>query len=108
MSKLLISHYLNDLARLKQVGGTHRESVVSEAFKDLLKGYARSHDLVFIPQYQFKTPANDLRTSTARCCMRAVLASGACHPRARGGPVQLQTTNRCCLAPSLDFPIKDV
>ena len=62
MSKLLISQYLNDLARLKQVGGTHRESVVSEAFKDLLKGYARSHDLVFIPQYQFKTPANDLRT----------------------------------------------
>ncbi len=62
MSKLLISQYLNDLARLKQVGGTHRESVVSEAFKDLLKGYARSHDLVFIPQYQFKSTANDLRT----------------------------------------------
>ena len=62
MSKLLIGQYLNDLARLRQVSGTHRESVVSEAFKDLLKGYARSHDLVFIPQYQFKTAANDLRT----------------------------------------------
>lgn len=59
MSKLLIGQYLNDLARLRQVSGTHRESVVSEAFKDLLKGYARSHDLVFIPQYQFKTAAND-------------------------------------------------
>ena len=62
MSKVLIQNYLNDLARLKQVGGTHRESVVSEAFKDLLKGYARSHELVFIPQYQFKSTANDLRT----------------------------------------------
>jgi hypothetical protein len=49
LSKLLINQYLNDLARLKQVSGTHRESVVREAFKDLLKGYARSHDLVFVP-----------------------------------------------------------
>lgn len=40
MSKLLINQYLGDLARLKQVSGTNRESVVREAFKDLLKGYA--------------------------------------------------------------------
>ncbi len=51
MSKLLLSHYCNDLARLKQVGGTYRESVVREAFKDLLKGFARSLGLVFISQY---------------------------------------------------------
>ena len=31
--------------------------VVREAFKDLLKGYARSHDLVFIPEYEIETPA---------------------------------------------------
>ena len=45
MSKLLIQNYLANLSKLRQVGGTHREGVVSEAFKDLLKGWAlaRSH-----------------------------------------------------------------
>lgn len=61
MSKLLISHYLNDLSRLKQVSGTHRESVVREAFKDLLKGYARSHDLVFVPEFEIESPARERR-----------------------------------------------
>lgn len=61
MSKLLISQYLNDLSRLKQVSGTHRESVVREAFKDLLKGYARSHDLVFVPEFEIESPARERR-----------------------------------------------
>lgn len=61
MSKLLISHYLNDLSRLKQVSGTHRESVVREAFKDLLKGYARSHDLVFVPEFEIESPTRERR-----------------------------------------------
>ena len=34
MSKLLIQNYLAELSKLRQVGGTHRESVVREAFKD--------------------------------------------------------------------------
>ena len=50
MSRVLIQHYLNDLATLRQVSGSHRESVVREAFKDLLKGWARSHELVFVPE----------------------------------------------------------
>jgi hypothetical protein len=33
MSSVLIQQYLAELARLRQVGGTHRESVVREAFK---------------------------------------------------------------------------
>ena len=41
--------------------GTHRESVVREAFKDLLKGWARSHDLIFVPEYEIATPAKDRR-----------------------------------------------
>jgi hypothetical protein len=41
MSKLLIQQYLNELQKLKMVSGTTRESVVREAFKDLLKGWAR-------------------------------------------------------------------
>ncbi len=55
MSQLLIQQYLNQLATLRKVSGTDRESVVREAFKDLLKGSARSHDLVFIPEYEITT-----------------------------------------------------
>jgi hypothetical protein len=61
MSKLLINQYLGDLSRLKQVSGTSRESVVREAFKDLLKGYARSHDLVFVPEFEIESPAKERR-----------------------------------------------
>jgi predicted helicase len=61
LSQLLIQNYLNQLADLRKVSGTHRESVVREAFKDLLKGYAKSHDLVFIPEYEIETPAKERR-----------------------------------------------
>lgn len=37
MSQVLINQYLAQLDVLKKVGGTQRESVVREAFKDLLK-----------------------------------------------------------------------
>ena len=57
VSQLLIQQYLNQLASLKKVSGTSRESVVREAFKDLLKGWARSHDLVFVPEYEIETKA---------------------------------------------------
>jgi predicted helicase len=52
MNQILISHYLNDLSDLRKASGSTREGIVSEAFKDLLKGYAKSHDLIFIPQYE--------------------------------------------------------
>ncbi len=55
MSQLSIQKYLNDLSDLKKVSGTARESVVREAFKDLLKNEGRSHDLVFIPEHQLET-----------------------------------------------------
>jgi hypothetical protein len=45
MSQVLIQQYLNQLQDLRKVSGTHREMVVREAFKDLPKGWARSHDL---------------------------------------------------------------
>ena len=44
MSQILINRYLAQLDVLKKVGGTHRESVVREAFKDLLKGWGKQHD----------------------------------------------------------------
>jgi hypothetical protein len=46
---------------LKKVSGTPRESIVREAFKDLLKVWARSHDLVFIPEYEITTLTKDRR-----------------------------------------------
>jgi predicted helicase len=52
MSLHLIQQYLNELSDLRRASGTAREGVVSEAFKDLLKGYAKSHDLISIPQYE--------------------------------------------------------
>ncbi|MCP9629575.1 N-6 DNA methylase [Rhodopseudomonas palustris] len=52
MNQILIQDYLNDLSDLRKASGSNRESVVSEAFKDLLKGYAKSHDLIFLPQYE--------------------------------------------------------
>jgi hypothetical protein len=61
MSQVLIQQYLNQLQDLPKVSGTHRESVVREAFKDLLKGWARAHDLIFVPEYEIATPAKDRR-----------------------------------------------
>ena len=61
MSQLLIQSYLNQLADLRKVSGTQRESVVREAFKDLLKGWARSHDLVFVPEYEIAAPTKERR-----------------------------------------------
>jgi hypothetical protein len=55
VSQLLIQHYLNELQTLRRVSGTARESVVSEAFKTLLKDWGRSRDLFFIPQYEYQT-----------------------------------------------------
>lgn len=61
MSQILINRYLNDLTRLRQVSGTHRETVVREAFKDLLKNWGRSLDLTFIPEYELETKAKERR-----------------------------------------------
>ncbi|HEY1933651.1 MAG TPA: type ISP restriction/modification enzyme [Acetobacteraceae bacterium] len=61
MSQLLIQNYLNELRDLRRVSGTDRETVVREAFKDLLKQWGRSHDLVFVPEHEHLTPAGDRR-----------------------------------------------
>ena len=55
--RALIQQYLNELQDLRRVAGTTRELVVREAFKDLLKGWGRSHDLIFVPEYEIETPA---------------------------------------------------
>ena len=55
MSRISIGSYFRDIATLRQVTGSRRENVLSEAFKDLLKANARSRDLVFAAQHEFIT-----------------------------------------------------
>ncbi len=55
MSQQLINHYLSDLDRYKKISGSLTEGVISEAFKDLLKAWARQANLHFINQYEFQT-----------------------------------------------------
>lgn len=61
MSQLLIQKYLNELHDLRKVSGNSRETVVREAFKTLLKEWGRSHDLVFVTEYEIITPAKERR-----------------------------------------------
>ena len=61
MSRQLINEYRADLDRLRQTSGSRRESVLREAFKDLLKAWGRQHDLTFIPEYALDTLTKDKR-----------------------------------------------
>ncbi len=61
MSQILVQQYLNELSDLRRVSGTMRETVVREAFKSLLKGWGRSKDLIFVPEYEYTTAAKDRR-----------------------------------------------
>ena len=56
MSQLLIQQYLNEIDRLRKFSGSITEGVISEAFKDLLKAWARQSNLHFISQYEFLSP----------------------------------------------------
>ncbi|HRD96585.1 MAG TPA: ribbon-helix-helix protein, CopG family [Rubrivivax sp.] len=57
MSQVLIHEYLAELSRLRQASGSSRETIVREAFKDLLKGWGRAQDLVFLAEYPLKPPS---------------------------------------------------
>ena len=61
ISQVLIHQYLAQLDVLKKVSGTHRESVVREAFKDRLKGWGKQHDLAFIAEYKLDSATKDAR-----------------------------------------------
>jgi predicted helicase len=61
MSQLLINRYLADLDRLRRTSGATRESVVREAFKDMLKAWGRSLDLQFVAEHEYITPAKERR-----------------------------------------------
>ncbi|MET4033425.1 MULTISPECIES: hypothetical protein [unclassified Bradyrhizobium] len=59
MSQFLIQGYFNELDRIRTASGATRESVVREAFKDLLKQWGRQQNLVFIAEHEHITPAKD-------------------------------------------------
>jgi predicted helicase len=55
MSQLLINDYLRQLDVIKKASGSTRETIVREAFKDLLKSWGKQYDLIFLAEYPLKT-----------------------------------------------------
>jgi predicted helicase len=55
MSQHLINDYLKQLDIIKKVSGSQRETIVREAFKDLLKSWGKQQGLVFLAEYPLKT-----------------------------------------------------
>jgi predicted helicase len=55
MSQILINDYLKQLDVIKRASGSQRETIVREAFKDLLKAWGRQHELIFLAEYPLKT-----------------------------------------------------
>ena len=55
MSQQLINRYLSDLDTARKLSGSLNEQNIREAFKDLLKAWARQSNLFFIPEYEYTT-----------------------------------------------------
>ena len=55
MSQILINEYLKQLDIIRRVSGSQRETIVREAFKDLLKNWGKENKLIFIAEYGMKT-----------------------------------------------------
>ena len=55
MSRQLINEYRSELDRLRTITGSRRESVLREAFKDLLKRWGKQHDLQFVAEHNLIT-----------------------------------------------------
>lgn len=55
MSQLLINDYLKQLDLIKKISGSSRETIVREAFKDLLKAWGKQNGLVFLAEYPLRT-----------------------------------------------------
>ncbi len=61
MSRQLITQYRSELDRIHSASGSKRESVVREAFKDLLKRWGKGRDLIFLAEHEYLTPHGDRR-----------------------------------------------
>ena len=56
MSKRQIQRYRAKVEKLIQYGGSRREMVLRKAFQELLDNYARSKNLLLIPEIEYITP----------------------------------------------------
>jgi predicted helicase len=59
LSRQLINEYRAELDRVRQASGSRREGTVSEAFKDLLKRWGKTNDLVFLAQHRMTNAKGD-------------------------------------------------
>lgn len=57
MSQVLIQNYLRELADIKRMTGSSNETVLREAFKNLLKDWGKSRGLFFTPEYPIENAA---------------------------------------------------
>ena len=55
MSIQLIQQYYTKVEKLIQYGGTRNESTLRKAFQDLLEQYARSKNLLLVPEAEYTT-----------------------------------------------------
>ena len=56
VSRQIINEYRAELDRLRIASGSRRESILREAFKDLLKHWGRTQGLQFTPEHDIVTP----------------------------------------------------
>ncbi len=54
MSKLLISQYHNEIAKIIQYGGSRNETSIRFAFQNLLNSYCQIKDFILIPELAYK------------------------------------------------------
>ena len=55
MSQILINDYLKQLDIIRRISGSSRETIIREAFKDLLKAWGKQQGLIFLAEYPLKT-----------------------------------------------------
>ena len=55
MSRLLISQYHTEVAKIIQYGGTRKETAIRDAFKSLLNEYCKTRDFLLISELEYKT-----------------------------------------------------
>jgi hypothetical protein len=60
MGRLSVEDYLRAIKPLRRFSGPSIESVVSEAFKDLIKAWPRSAGLPFVPRHEVINPMTTL------------------------------------------------
>ena len=60
MSRLLISKYQAEVAKIIQFGGSRKETSIRVAFQNLLNEYCKPRDFLLIPELDFKLPNGKL------------------------------------------------